>query len=74
VATSPKSLLRTPLQSVVVVRDKKAVVPPLGQPFEFTAEEVEQIEAANPNAISDQITVSADALQQATEDKKSGDL
>jgi hypothetical protein len=68
-----KSLLRTPLQSVVVFRDKKQVVPPIGQPFEFTAEEIEQIEAANPSAISDQVTMAADALQtmqeQATENK-----
>lgn len=67
--------LRTPLQSVVVFRNEKPVVPPIGQPFEFTAEEVAQIEASNPAAISDQVTISADELQatqQAAADSQSG--
>lgn len=43
---------RTPLQSVVVFRDGKQLSPPLNIPFEFTAEEIEQIEAVNPDALS----------------------
>ncbi|WP_438861427.1 DUF7443 domain-containing protein, partial [Lactococcus petauri] len=39
---------RTPLQSIVVVRDGKSMSPPIGAPFDFSAEEVEQIEAMSP--------------------------
>lgn len=57
-----KSTIRVPMQSVVVVRDGKSTVPPIGQPFDFTAEEIAQIEKMNPDAISDRATVSVDAL------------
>lgn len=58
--------LRTPKQTIVVVRDKKSVTPPLGEPFEFTDEEVKQIEAMNPDAISAEATVDLTK----TDDKK----
>lgn len=48
---------RTPKQSVVVVRDGKAVTPPMGEPFEFTEEEVEQITKMNPDALSAEAVV-----------------
>jgi hypothetical protein len=47
------------MQSVAVVRDKARVDPKIGEPFEFTEEEIEHIEAVNPDALSDKITVSA---------------
>lgn len=34
---------RIPVETVVVVRDGKRVSPPIGQPFNFTTEEIEQI-------------------------------
>jgi hypothetical protein len=46
---------RTPLQSVVVFRNKESMTPEIGKPFEFTDEEVEHIEQANPAALSDVI-------------------
>ncbi len=59
--TSP-SLVRTVLQSVTVGRDGKLMTLPIGQPFEFTADEIAQIEAMNPAAISTQVILdTADA-------------
>ena len=54
-----KMVLRTPLQSVVVQREGKSVVPPIGYAFEFTADEVKQIEAMAPQAISREIVLDA---------------
>lgn len=48
---------RTPLQSICVQRDGASVVPPIGIPFDFTADEVKQIEAMNPDAISTEAMV-----------------
>lgn len=42
---------RIPHHSVVVHRDGKNIRPPLGQPFEFTQEEVDQIHGFNPAAL-----------------------
>lgn len=55
--------IRVPLQSVPVVRDGNRVEPKIGEPFDFTDEEVEHIEAANPDALSNQITVSAEQVE-----------
>ena len=68
-ATAPKkasSTVRVPMQSVTVHRNGKSVTPDIGKPFEFTAEELEQIEAANPAAVSTQGTV--DVSQQKADD------
>jgi hypothetical protein len=51
---------RVPLQSVVVQRDGKNVVPPIGAVFEFTDKEVAEIEGSNPDALSATISVAAD--------------
>lgn len=51
---------RVPLQSVVVQRDGNNVVPPIGAVFEFTDQEVADIESANPDALSATIAVAAD--------------
>lgn len=63
-ATSPTkkqavSNVRNVLQSITVGRDGKAVTPMIGQPFEFTADEIAQIEKMNPMAISTVITLDA---------------
>lgn len=49
---APASLSRVPQQTVVVHRDGKQVVPPIGQPFDFTAEELSDIERMNPDAVT----------------------
>lgn len=55
-ATKPASkvdtFMRVPMQSVVVPREGKMMSPPVGIPFQFKKEEIEQIEAMNPDAIS----------------------
>lgn len=55
------TIKRVPLQSVVVHRDGQPFVPPIGQVFEFTADEVEQLERMNPDAVSAQVTMDAEA-------------
>lgn len=42
---------RVPVQSIVVVRDGKQITPDLDKPFNFTAQEVEDIERVNPSAM-----------------------
>ncbi len=53
---------RVPLQSIVVKRNGEAVVPPIGAVFEFTDEEVADIERINPDAISENVSVPADSV------------
>lgn len=48
---------RTAVQTITVVRDGKTVTPTIGKPFNFTEDEIEQIEAMNPDAISTKIEV-----------------
>lgn len=43
--------IRVPVQKIVLMRDGKRVIPPSGKPFEFTAKEIEEINAINPAAI-----------------------
>lgn len=64
------TIKRVPLQSVVVMRDGQSVVPPIGQVFEFTADEVAQLERMNPDAISAQATVDAEQAPAAVTVKK----
>lgn len=63
--------LRTPIQTITVAREvvtskdekgkdikqRVAVTPPLNEPFDFTDDEIAQIEAMNPNALSIMATV-----------------
>ena len=60
---------RTPIQTVVVMRDSQSVSPPIGTPFDFTDEEVAQIEAMNPDAISNEAVVDLDKEEKATSKK-----
>lgn len=60
--------IRVPLQSVVVLRNKQSVTPPLDKPFEFTDDEIAQIEAVNPAALSDVVTVPVADLEKKPED------
>ena len=43
--------IRIPMQTILVTRDGERVVPPIGKPFDFTAKEIEEINAVNPRAI-----------------------
>ena len=58
---------RVPQQSVVVVRKGEKVYPPIGKPFDFTQEEVEMIEASNPDALSSHVLVDLTAEPGSTE-------
>jgi hypothetical protein len=77
---SAPSLMRTVMQSVTVGRNGQVVVPTIGYPFEFTADEIAQIEKANPAAISTIATldltdeVTADAVKTAAGDSGEGSL
>lgn len=53
----PESNMRVPLQSIVVVRDGKQMSPPIGVPFEFTKDEIDQVMAMNPDALTTKATV-----------------
>jgi hypothetical protein len=74
---------RVPLQSVVVMRDGQSFCPPIGVVFEFTSDEVKQIERMRPEAISAQATVDAEKAEappskakgkKGDNDKPEGDL
>lgn len=57
------TMLKIPNVSVVVVRDGKPVTPALGKPFSFTAEEVEEINAAcDETALLDVNVAEAEAI------------
>lgn len=43
---------RVPAQTITVVRSGKLVNPKIGEPFEFTADEIAQIERLNAAALS----------------------
>lgn len=59
---------RTPMQSVIVTRDKKRVTPEIGKPFEFTAHEIAEIDAMNPDALSTLATVDVSQGEKKVED------
>jgi hypothetical protein len=63
-----KTVTRVPTQSVLVIRDGQRVYPEIGKPFEFTADEVKQLERGAPEALS---TL---AMVDVTEEKKSEDI
>lgn len=42
---------RIPMQTVIVQRDGKNFAPPIGKPFDFTVDELNQIKKVNPNAV-----------------------
>lgn len=48
---------RVPLQSIVVQRKGVAFSPPIGEPFDFSADEVKTITAVNPDAIGTEAVV-----------------
>ena len=54
--------IRVPMQSVAVVRDKARVDPKIGEPFEFTQDEIDHINAVNPDALSNLVTVAAEDI------------
>lgn len=55
--TMPK---RVPAQSITVARQGKMVVPKIGEPFEFTADEIKDVERLNPSAFAKTRVVAAD--------------
>lgn len=63
--------IRIPVQTITVGRDGKNVIPTIGQPFDFTDEEIKQIEASNPAAVRNPV-VEADAEQVEAKPTKGG--
>lgn len=43
--------LKMPAQNIKVVRDGQPVWPEIGKPFDFTDDEISEIEEANPEAL-----------------------
>lgn len=43
--------IRIPKQTIRLVRDGENVTPDIGEPFDFTADELADINAVNPDAI-----------------------
>ena len=56
--------IRIPVQTITVGRDGKNIVPTIGQPFNFTAEEIEQIESSNPAAVRNPVVESEPVVEQ----------
>lgn len=54
--------LRYVQQSIKVVRNGSDVRPPIGQPFDFTDDEIAQIEEASPDALSSVNIKEAEAI------------
>ncbi len=68
---------RVPLQSITVIRKNQACVPPIGEPFDFTDEEVAQIETMNPDALGTMAVVDvakAEKAEKAASKGKGSDL
>ena len=63
--------IRIPVQTITVGRDGKNIVPTIGQPFNFTDEEIKQIEASNPAAVRNPV-VESDAEQVEAKATKGG--
>ncbi len=56
---------RVPLQSITLIRDKKVLMPPIGEAFDFTDDEVAQIEKMNPDAIGEVASVNVAKTEKA---------
>lgn len=63
--------IRIPVQTITVGREGKNIVPTIGQPFDFTDEEIKQIETSNPAAVRNPV-VEADAEQVEAKATKGG--
>ena len=63
--------IRIPVQTITVGRDGKNIIPTIGHPFDFTDEEIKQIEASNPTAVRNPV-VEADAEQVEAKATKGG--
>lgn len=53
--------IRIPLQSIVIQRDGKNVIPEVGKAFDFTEQELRDIAAVAPNAVRLPINEAASA-------------
>lgn len=61
---------RVPLQSITLIRDKKVLNPPIGEAFDFTDDEVAQIEKMNPDAIGEVASVNVAKAEKAEKASK----
>lgn len=62
-----------PVQGVYVHRDGKTVAAPIGEPFDFTDEEVADIQALNPSAIREPINETPAPAKKAVAASKGND-
>lgn len=60
---------RIPVQTITVVRDGKNFIPPIGKPFDFTDEEMADIERLNPAAIREAVNEDPAAAEPPAEKK-----
>lgn len=56
------TIIRIPLHTIIVVRGEKQIVPPIGKPFPFTADEVASIQKANKGALRKPINEGAEEV------------
>lgn len=67
---------RIPVQTIVVKRDGQTVVPKIGKPFDFTDDELADIEKLNPSAVRTLVNETVEPAAPAapkTGGKKKGD-
>lgn len=67
---------RVPVNTIIVKRDGKNFVPPIGKPFDFTQDELNDINAVMPGAVRKIINEAPDEVEKAPaatqETKKTG--
>lgn len=61
--------IRIPTQSVIVQRNGSNYVPPVGKPFNFTADEVAEVNALAPDALRKPVNEEVEGEQQTTASK-----
>ena len=62
-----------PRQSIKVMRDGQPALPEIGQPFDFTDDEIAEIEIASPDALESPDVRGAKKLIEKIEGAKAGD-
>lgn len=60
---------KIPLISITVHRDKKPVTPPVGRAFDFTVEEIDEIEQMMPGALRNPVNEAPVAAAPAAAEK-----
>lgn len=53
---------KVPVQTIILSREGKRVVPEIGKPFKFTQEELKQLKADAPDSFRDTVVEAATAI------------